>query len=89
MPGSGTLATTADVPTAAQNAAALLDLANGVETSVTPRQALRIILAAAAGKLSGAGTATVVIRNVGDTKPRITATVDADGNRSAVTADGT
>lgn len=70
-------------------ATALLDLTNGIETSVTPRQALRIALAALAGKLSGANTTTVTIRNVGDSKDRITATVDADGNRSAVTTDGT
>ena len=68
---------------------ALLDRANGVETSVTPRGALRLVLAALAGKLSGAATSTVTIRNVGDSKNRITATVDSDGNRSAVTTDVT
>lgn len=67
----------------------ILDLANGVETSITPRQALRLILAAAAGKISGAGTTTITIRNVGDTKTRITATTDSAGNRSAVTTDVT
>jgi hypothetical protein len=78
----------ADIPTAAQNAAALLDLSAGVETGLTPRQALRLMVAALAGKLSGAATTTVVIRNaVADSKDRITATVDADGNRSAVTLD--
>jgi hypothetical protein len=70
-------------------AAALLDLSNGIETSLTPRQALRLILAASAGKLSGAATTTITIRNVGDSKNRIVATVDSDGNRSAVTTDGT
>lgn len=68
---------------------AMLDEANGVETSLTVRQALRIALASLAGKLSGAATTTVTIRNVGDTKARITATVDSDGNRSTVTTDGT
>lgn len=82
-------AATGDVPTAAANAAALMDLSNGIETSITPRQALRLILAASAGKLSGAATTTVTIRNVGDSKNRITATVDSDGNRSAVTVDAT
>lgn len=76
-----------DLPTAAENAAAHLDLSNGIETGVTPRQALRGILAAALGKLSGAATTTVVIRDANDTKDRITATVDADGNRTAVTKD--
>lgn len=74
---------------ATQNAIAdaLLDRANGIEASWTLRQALRIMLAAAAGKLSGAATTSVAIRDVGDTKNRISATVDADGNRSAVTLD--
>ncbi len=70
-------------------AAALLDLANGVEAGYTPRQALRLVLSALAAKLSGAATTTVVIRDVGDTKARITAVVDASGNRSAVTLDAT
>ena len=76
-----------DIPTANQNADALLDRAAGVETSLTLRQALRLVVAAAAGKLSGAATTTVVIRNPADSKDRITATVDANGNRSAVTTD--
>ncbi len=90
VPTNAELATALDpLPTAAENAAALMDLSNGIETSITPRQAMRLMLAAMAGKVSGAGTTTVVIRNVGDSKDRITATVDADGNRSAVTTDGT
>ena len=76
------------VPNAAENAAGLLDLASGVETGLTPRQALRLITAASAGKLSGAATTTVTIRNaVADSKDRVVATVDADGNRSAITVD--
>jgi hypothetical protein len=77
------------IPTANANADALLDRTNGIETSYTLRQALRIILSATAGKLSGAATTTVAIRNVGDSKDRITATVDEDGNRTAVTLDAT
>ena len=65
----------------------ILDATNGVETSMTLRQALRVILSAAAGKVSGAETTTIKFRNVGDTKDRITATVDEHGNRSAVTLD--
>jgi hypothetical protein len=83
--GSAELAASA----ANEIADALLDRSAGIETGYTPRQALRIILAALAGKLSGAATTTVAIRDVGDTKNRISATVDADGNRSAVTLDGT
>jgi hypothetical protein len=67
----------------------LLDLTDGIETSLTPRGAFRLISAALAGKLSGAATATITIRNTADSKARITATVDADGNRSALTLDAT
>ena len=76
-----------DLPTAAENATALLDAANGVETGLTPREALRLTSAALAGKISGAETTTVVIRNTADTKDRITATVDVDGNRTSITTD--
>lgn len=77
-------------PTAAQNAAAMLDLADGVEVGLTPRQCLRLTAAALAGKISGAATTTIVIRNaVADSKNRITATVDSSGNRSAITTDVT
>lgn len=69
---------------------AILDRADAIETGATPRGALRLILADAAGKASGGGTTTFILRNaVADTKPRITATVDLDGNRSAITWDQT
>jgi hypothetical protein len=76
-------------PTANQNADAILDRADGIETGVTLRQAQRLALAANAGKLSGAATTTVRIRDRADSKDRIVATVDADGNRTAVTVDTT
>ncbi len=75
------------IPTANANADALLDRSAGVETSYTLRQALRVILSAAAGKLSGGATTTNTFRDVNDTKDRIVATVDDDGNRTAVTLD--
>lgn len=59
-----------------------------IETGITFQEALRIVLAALAGEISGAGTNTITIRDVNDTKDRITATVDASGNRTAVTVDG-
>lgn len=69
-------------------ASAILNFANGVETGLTVKEALRLISASAAGKLSGAATTSVVVRNaVADSKNRISATVDADGNRSAITYD--
>jgi len=58
-----------------------------IEGSMTLRQALRIYLSALAGKSSGGGTNTVKYRDLADSKNRITATVDANGNRTAVTLD--
>ena len=72
-------------PTEAEIAAEVF--ASTVESGHTLKQSLRLILAALAGKLSGAAGTTITIRNAGDTKNRIVATVDADGNRSAVTYD--
>lgn len=68
-------------------AAAHLDLADGVETGLTVRQQLRLAAATLFGKLSGAATTAVAIRDTGDTKNRITAVVDASGNRTSVTLD--
>lgn len=58
-----------------------------VEGTSTLRQYLRGYAAALFGKASGLATTTAVYRDTGDTKARITATVDTDGNRSAVTTD--
>jgi len=79
--------TAASIAADAENdlAVALLDLTDGIETSLTLRQAIRLIVASSAGKLSGAATSTVTIRNLADSLNRIVATVDADGNRSAIT----
>lgn len=53
--------------------------------TITIRQAMRVILAGMAGKVSGAATTTITIRNLADTADVIVAIVDADGNRSTVT----
>lgn len=58
-----------------------------VESSYDLKQALRLILSATAGKVSGADTTTITFRNVGDSKNRIVATVDTDGNRTGITYD--
>lgn len=60
-----------------------------IEGSITFREAIRLILAASAGKLSGAGTGStnVKIRDTLDSKDRIDATVDDDGNRTAIALD--
>lgn len=60
-----------------------------VEGSETLVQAVRLVRAALVGKLSGAATTTVTIRDAADSKNRITATVTADGNRTDVTTDAT
>lgn len=68
-------------------ATAYLDLTDGVEAGVTPRQALRAIAAICAGIVSGAGTGTEVFKGVGQASggtTRATVTVDSSGNRSAV-----
>lgn len=75
--------------TQAAIAAALLDLVDGVETGETVREALRLMRAALVGKAAGLGTTTATFRDRADTKDRITATVDVDGNRTAVTTDDT
>ena len=60
-----------------------------VEGSYTLRHLVRLMAAALLGELSGAATTTITIRDASDTKTRITATVDEDGNRSALTLDET
>lgn len=80
-------ATAPSSSSANDNATALLDLSNGVESGLTMRQSMRLAVAALAGKSSGGGTSTVTYRNVADTKDVIVATVDSYGNRSALTRD--
>jgi hypothetical protein len=58
-----------------------------VEGATTLREMLRGFTSALLCKASGLATTTAVYRDIGDTKDRITATVDADGNRTAVTLD--
>jgi hypothetical protein len=74
-------------PTAVQNATELLDQAAGVEANLTVRQGFRLWSGALLGKASGLGTTTAIYRDTNDTVDRITATVDADGNRTAVVLD--
>jgi len=66
---------------------AVLDEA--VEGALTLRQALRLFLAVLVGKSSGGGTTAPAFRDQADSKNRVSATVDANGNRTAVTLDAT
>lgn len=56
-----------------------------IEPGYTMRESLRLILSALTGKLSGAETTEIAIRDIADTVDRIVATVDANGNRTSVT----
>lgn len=58
-----------------------------VEGGLSLKGALRLILAALTGKAAGGGSGTITFRDQADTKPRLTLSVDAQGNRSAVTRD--
>lgn len=72
---------------AANFSAYLLD-EEDIETGMTLRQAMRLIAAATAGKVSGGGTTTITFKSaVADADNRIVATVDNDGNRTAITYD--
>lgn len=59
-----------------------------IEGSYTAKQIMRLLASAMLGKVSGAGSNAPVFRDLADAKNRITATVDASGNRTAVTLDG-
>lgn len=75
----------AALPTAAEMADAVWD--EVVDGATTARQSIRLANSALAGKASGMATTTAVFRDLADTKARITATVDADGNRTVITRD--
>jgi len=85
---AASISVTGDALTTANVADTILDATDGVETGLTLRQALRVIAAATAGTVSGAETTTITFQNalVGDTD-RIIATVDSNGNRTAITLD--
>jgi hypothetical protein len=64
------------------SAQAVDDLA--VDTGIVLTDALKVILAALAGKATGGGTTTISFRNTDDSETVLTLTVDDDGNRSTV-----
>jgi hypothetical protein len=59
-----------------------------LEDTQTRDQAMRIIAAVLAGKVSGAGTGTETFVGLDGTTNRVVSTVDSNGNRTAVTVDG-
>lgn len=76
---------TLDASATAEIVSAVLTSADAVEAGYSVKGAMQIILASAAGLVSGAGTTTVTFRNPANTTNRIVGTVDAVGNRSAIT----
>lgn len=59
---------------------------NDGTNDITFRQAVRLFLSALTGKSTGGGTTTLNFRDLADSKNRLTVTVDANGNRTAVGA---
>lgn len=78
------LATIDEVSVNALVAAMIAGVADG---AYDLQEMMRIIFAFASGKADGGGTATVHFRDSADSKNRITETVDASGNRTAVVLD--
>lgn len=58
-----------------------------MEGSTSARQSLRLANSANGAKTAGMSTATGTIRDLADSKDRVTATLDGSGNRTAVTLD--
>jgi hypothetical protein len=58
-----------------------------VEGSTSLLASMRGVNSVLLGKASGLGTTTAVYRDLADSKARVTATVDSDGNRTAITRD--
>lgn len=63
----------------------VLDNADGIETGVTPRQALRAMASVLCGRCSGAGTGTEIYVGIGVSTARVTSEIDDEGNRSLIT----
>jgi len=58
-----------------------------IESGYTAAEIMRLIAAAVAGKASGADSNTPTFRDLGDTKDRISAVTDDNGNRTSITYD--
>lgn len=56
-----------------------------IDGTITAKRVLATTASALAGKATGGGTDTIILRNLSDTANAITMTVDVSGNRSAVT----
>ncbi len=56
-----------------------------VENGLTLQQFLQVFMAILAGEVLGGGTSTISFRDLADALNRVTASVDANGNRTSVT----
>lgn len=72
-----------DLPTANENADALLDRASAVDGK-TVREYMQITGAVLAGKISGANTTSEIFVGLNGVDVRVTVTADSSGNRSSV-----
>jgi hypothetical protein len=71
-----------------KNSVAVEILASAVDGATTLAESVRLQNAVLAGKVSGAGTGTEVFTGLDGTTTRVTSTVDASGNRTAVVVNG-
>ena len=62
----------------------LLDQDDGIETDMTVRQAMRVMAAVLAGKVSGAGSGSESFTGIDGSTARVQVTTDAAGNRTNV-----
>jgi hypothetical protein len=74
-----------EISSPAATADALLDRADAVESGKTLREALRIIAAVIAGKVSGAGAGVETFTGLDGSTTRVEVTTDAAGNRTGIT----
>jgi len=72
--------------TASPTVAPLLD--DTVEGSYTMRQYMTLMAAVLFSKAAGGGTTSITFRDIQDTKNRVVATVDSNGNRTSLTLVG-
>jgi len=89
----GTEGANTTVPDAAGVAPTAAEIVAAIITGITDgsydlQEMMRIMFAVLGGKSDGGGTATLHMRDSADGKNRVTATVDADGNRTAMVLDG-
>jgi hypothetical protein len=85
-PGAAMTLTTSEREAVAD---AWLDRVDGIESGETPRQTLRLVRAATLGQSDGFPEGPVHFRDKANTKNRITALTDAQGNRTAIATDPT